>query len=103
MPFNVEVDLRRWEREAIAIPASLALKGDKLGSDTFAATMDISLSGASVHTKLALAPKQEVEVVIKGQFSRTIAARVIWVRRDQFGNGNIAGLKFLPYSSPRHT
>ncbi|MGO8818074.1 MAG: PilZ domain-containing protein [Terriglobia bacterium] len=101
MQSDVQADFRRWEREAIAISASLALRGEKLGSDTFAATIDISLSGVSVHTELALAPKQEVEVVIKGEFSRTIVARVIWVRRDQSGDGTVAGLKFLPYTSPK--
>ena len=88
-------DLRRWEREPVAIPISLALKADKLKSDTFTATIDISLSGVGIRTMLALVPKQEVEIVIKGQFSQTIPARVVWAREEESSNSTIAGLKFL--------
>ena len=90
-------DLRRWEREPVAIPICLALKADKLKSDTFTATIDISLSGVGIRTMLALVPKQEVEVVFKGQFTQSIPARVVWVRQDESSNWMIAGLKFLPY------
>ncbi len=89
------VDLRRWEREPAAIPISLVLKADKSKSDTFTATIDVSLSGVGVRTSLALVPRQEVVIVIKGQFTQTVPARVIWVREDESGNSKIAGLKFL--------
>jgi hypothetical protein len=71
------------------------LKADKLKSDTFTATIDVSLSGVGVRTTLALVPRQGVAIVIKGQFSQTIPARVIWVREDASSNSTIAGLKFL--------
>lgn len=89
------VDLRRWEREPVAIPVSLVLKTDKSRSDTFTATTDVSLSGLRVRTRVALVPRQGVAIVIKGQFSQTLAARVVWVREDESNNSTIAGLKFL--------
>ena len=91
------VDLRRWERELVAIPVCLVLKAEKLKSDTFAATIDVSLSGVGVRTTLALVPTQGVEIVITGQFSQTIPARVVWVREDESSNSTIAGLKFSLY------
>jgi hypothetical protein len=89
------VDLRRWEREPVAIPVSLVLKADRSRSDTFTATTDVSLSGLRVRTRVALVPRQGVAIVIKGQFSQTLAARVVWVREDESNNSTIAGLKFL--------
>jgi hypothetical protein len=89
-------DLRRWEREPVAIPVSLVLKADQLKSDTFTATIDVSLSGVGVRTRLALVPKQDVAILINGQFFQTIPARVVWVREDASSNSTIAGLRFLP-------
>ncbi len=90
-------DLRRWERQPAAIPVSLVLDSEELQSDTFTATLDISVSGIAVQTMLSLAPKQEVGVVFTGDFTQTLRARVIWVRRDESSNSTIAGLKFLLY------
>jgi hypothetical protein len=73
------------------------LKANELKPDTTTATLNISLSGLSVRTILALVPGQEVAIVIEGQFSHTIPARVIWVREDESSGGTIAGLKFLHY------
>jgi hypothetical protein len=98
MQANSHADLRRWEREPVAIPVSLVLKANDLKSDITTATINISLSGMSVLTKLALVPTQEVAIVIKGQFSQTIPARVVWVREDASSHWTIAGLKFLPYT-----
>lgn len=92
------VDLRRWERAPVAIPASLILKTDKLASEISTTIMNISLCGAAVRTELALAPEQMMEITISGHFSRAIPARVVWVRQDESGYGMIAGLKFLAYS-----
>ncbi len=89
-------DQRRWEREPVAMPISLVLKTNELKSDTTATTINISLSGVCVRTTLALVPRQEVAIVITGQFSRTIPARAVWLRKDQSSNLTIAGLKFLP-------
>ena len=97
MQTNSPHDLRRWEREPVAIPVSLVLKADKFESDTSTATLNISLAGVGVRTMLALVQRQGVAIVIKGQFSQTIPARVIWVREDASSNSKIAGLKFLLY------
>jgi hypothetical protein len=91
------VDLRQREREPVAIPVSLVLKADELNLDASTVTINMSLSGVRVLTKLALVPRQEVKIVINGQFSRTIPARVVWVRQDESSSCTIAGLKFLLY------
>jgi len=92
---NSPPDLRRWEREPVAIPVSLVLKADKFEPHTSTATINISLAGVGVRTTLALVQRQGVAIVIKGQFSRTIPARVVWVREEESSNSTIAGLKFL--------
>ena len=89
------VDLRRWQREPVAIPVSLVLKADKSRSDARTATTDVSLSGVCVRTTLTLLPKQGVAIVLEGQFSQTLPARVVWVRKDESGKSTTAGLKFL--------
>ncbi len=88
-------DLRRWEREPAAIAVNLVLKADKLRSDTFAGTIDVSLCGVCVRTTLTLLPRQGVAIILEGQFSRTLPARVVWVRKEASSNSTIAGLKFL--------
>jgi hypothetical protein len=98
MQSNGYADLRRWDREPVVIPVSLVLKADELESDTSTATINISLSGVRVLTKLALIPKQKVAIVIEGQFTQTISARVVWVREDASNYRTIAGLKFLVYN-----
>jgi c-di-GMP-binding flagellar brake protein YcgR len=97
MQVNIHGDLRLWERERVAIPVGLVLKSGELRSDITTATINFSLSGVGVLTKLALVPRQEVAIIIKGQFSQTIRARVVWVREDESSNSVIAGLKFLIY------
>lgn len=88
-------ELRRWKRESAVIPVSLVLKADRQKSDTSTATTDVSVSGMGVRTTLPLVPRQEVTIVMEGEFCRTIPARVIWVREDKSSNSTIAGLKFL--------
>jgi hypothetical protein len=90
-------DLRRWEREMVALPVSIVLDADKFESETSATMMNISLSGAAIRTSLELVPGQELKIVIKGKFSRAISARVIWVRQDNSSNWPIVGIKFLAY------
>jgi len=97
MQANSTANLRRWEREEVGISVSLVLKAGELKSDNSTATINISLSGLAVRTALALVPRQELAIVIKGQFSRTISACVVWVRQDESSNCTIAGLKFLLY------
>jgi hypothetical protein len=88
----IATDLRRWEREGAAIPVSLVLATDE---DTFAATIDISLSGMGVQTGLTLIPKQGAAIILKGQFAHAICACVVWAREEESGNSTLAGLKFL--------
>jgi hypothetical protein len=92
------LNLRKWERETIAIPASIVLRADKSDSEIATTIVDISLCGVAIRTEVELVPNQELEIVITGEFSRAMPARVVWVRRDQFSQGTIVGLKFLAYS-----
>jgi len=91
------VDLRRWERQTVAIPVSIAVKANEVTLDSTTATMNVSLSGMGILTRVTLVPGQEVGVVIRGNFSRTIPARVVWVRKDESSHRAIAGLKFLSF------
>ena len=97
MQSNSHGDLRQWERERVAIPVGLVLKSGELKPDITTATINISLSGVGVLTKLALVPRQEVAIIITGRFSQTLRARVVWGREDESSNSVIAGLKFLIY------
>jgi hypothetical protein len=63
-------------------------------SDESAFTLDISLRGASVRTKLALFPGERVGVVPQGEISHAIPARAVWVREDKY-MWTYAGLEFL--------
>jgi hypothetical protein len=94
MQKNGPAELRRREREPATIAVGLVSKVGELKSDTSASTINISLSGVRVRTKLALVPKQEVAVVIEGQFSQTIPGRVVWVREDKSSHWTTAGIKF---------
>jgi len=94
MPKIKTADLRKWEREPTAIPVGLVHKADKHKPDTSSTTTDVSSTGMGIRTTLSLVPKQEVTIVIKGQFSRSIQARVIWVKEDKSSNSFIAGLKY---------
>jgi hypothetical protein len=88
-------NLRQWEREAVKMPVSLVLSAEKFKEDTSATTIDISLAGVGVRTKLFLAPGEWVGIVPKGQFPQAIPARVAWAREDEENNLTVAGLTFI--------
>ncbi len=94
MPSKTNDHTRRCEREPKTMPISLVLKGDQFKSDGAAFTLDISLTGASVRTKLELVPGEWVGVVPKGEPSYPIPARAVWVREDEC-KWTYAGLEFL--------
>jgi hypothetical protein len=95
MQSKTVVNQRRWEREHAAIPVSLVLRAEKFKSDPAATTVDISLSGVGVRTKLLLSPGEWVGIVPKGQFPQAIPARVAWVKEDESENLTVAGLTFI--------
>ncbi len=86
---------RRWERRASTMPISLVLKNGNLKADDSATTLDISLRGAKVRTKLTLRPGDLVGVVPQGEFPEAIRTRVIWVREYESNDWTLAGLEFL--------
>ena len=94
MPVTTTISARRCERKPKTIPISLVLKGGPSMSDGSAFTLDISLRGASVRTKLPLFPGEWVGVVPKGEISYPIPARAVWVREDKY-LWTYAGLEFL--------
>jgi len=94
MPVTTSLSARRCERKPKTMPVSLVLKGGPNMSDGSAFTLDISLRGASVRTKLPLFPGEWVGVVPQGDIPHAIPARAVWVREDKF-MWTYAGLEFL--------
>ena len=86
---------RQWERQPATIPIRLVLKADHFKADDSAITVDISLRGARVRTKLALVPGEWVGFVAKGEFPHAIPSRVVWVQEDKSSHWTYAGLEFL--------
>ena len=86
---------RQWEREPAAVPVGLVLSAENFKSDPAATTIDISLAGVGVRTKLFLVPGEWVGIVPKGQFPQAIPARVAWAREDESENVTVAGLTFI--------
>ena len=91
---------RRWERRPATIPISLVLDPDHFKADDSAITLDISLHGARVRTKLALVPGEWVGVVPKGEFPHAIPTRVVWVQEYESSEWTFAGLEFLNSLKP---
>ena len=94
MPVSTEISARRCERKSKTMPVSLVLEGDPRMSDASAFTLDISLRGASVRTKLPLYPGEWVGLVPEGDIPHAIPARAVWVREDKY-MWTYAGLEFL--------
>jgi hypothetical protein len=94
MPANASTSGRRCERKAKTIPISLVLKEGRTKLDDSAFTLDISMRGASVRTKLSLEPGEWVGVIPVGELPDPIPARAVWVREDE-QLWTYAGLEFL--------
>ena len=86
---------RRWEREPATIPISLVSEADPLKADDSAITVDVSLRGVSVRTKLALVRGEWVGVVAKGKYPHSIPGLVVWVRKEESSRSTFAGLEFI--------
>ena len=95
MQSNTAASDRRWERQATETPINLVLDPTRFKSDNSAITLDISIRGARVQTKLTLAPGDWVGVVPKGDFPHAIPARVVWAREDSYTHWTLAGLEFI--------
>lgn len=95
MQTNIRDNLRRWQRTPVTIPISLVSEADPFKADDSATTVDVSLRGASVRTKLALVRGEWVGVVARGKFPRTIPGLVVWVRKDEPSDSTSAGLEFF--------
>jgi hypothetical protein len=95
MQENTFASPRKWERQPATIPISLVLKADRFKTDNSAITVDISLHGAGVRTKLALIPGEWVGLVVKREFPHAVPTRVVWAREDHASHWIFAGLEFL--------
>ena len=95
MPINTSANIRRSERIPKAVPIGLVVSDSRSTLDGSALTLDISLRGASVRTRLALAPGERVGIIPQGEFSHPIPARAVWVQEDATGQCTYAGLEFL--------
>ena len=85
---------RRRNREMTSVPVGLVSKVGEGQTDAGASTVNISLSGVRVRTKLTLAPKQEVQIVIGKPHVQSVPGRVVWVRKDPSGPWSEAGIRF---------
>lgn len=94
-PMDHRANPRRWDRQPASIPISLVLKPEEFRTDESATTLDISLRGARVRTKLALVPGEWVGVVAKGEFPHAIPTRVVWAREEESTHWVLAGLEFI--------
>jgi hypothetical protein len=95
MQVNISHNRRRWERRSAAIPISLVLEAGHFEADNSAITVDISLKGAQVRTKLLLVSGERLGVVLNGEFQDAIPTRVAWVREFESSPWTLAGLEFL--------
>jgi hypothetical protein len=95
MPQDTSHTPRRWERQPSKIPISIVLKADPFKADDSAITVDVSLRGVGVRTKLMLVPGEWVGVVAKGKNPRSIPGLVVWVRKDESSQLTLAGLQFF--------
>ena len=95
MSLEASAVTRRWEREPATLPISLVLRADRFKKDDSATTLDISLYGVSVRTRLALSQGDWVGMIVKGEFTHAIPSRVVWVREDPDSQFTVAGLEFL--------
>ena len=95
MQTNIPAARRRWERQPVTKSVGLVLKADHFKADDSGVTVDISLRGASVRTKLPLVPGQWIGFVAKGKFPHAIPTRVVWVRKDKSSNEMLVGLELL--------
>ena len=94
MQENTSHNRRLWERRSAAIPISLVLESDHFEADDSAITVDISLHGAKLRTKLLLVSGERVGVVLNEEFPNAIPALVAWVREDESSHLTLAGLDF---------
>jgi hypothetical protein len=92
---NTSLTRRRWQRQSSKIPISLMLEYNPSMADDSAFTVDISPLGASVQTTLALVRGEWVKFVGRGEISHAVAARVIWVRKDECCHATFAGLELF--------
>jgi hypothetical protein len=95
MKENASHTPRRWQRQPSKIPISVELEHDHLKADNSALAVDISPHGASVLTKLGLAPGEWVKVFARGKFRQAIAGLVIWVRKEKSSLSTLAGLELF--------
>jgi hypothetical protein len=96
MTHHLSADLRGMERERAAFPIGLVLRSEHRQATYEASTVNLSLGGAAIETRLKLAPGDWVGIVPKGGFPYAIPSRVVWVRaKDADGLSYLAGLQFL--------
>ena len=88
-------DLRRSQRLPAAIPIRLVVESEGFKVEHDASTVDVSLHGVNVRTRLVLLPGETVGIITKGDVRHAISARVVWAQRAGNDLRSIAGLGFL--------
>ena len=85
---------RQWQRQLSKLPIGLILEDVLFRTHDSAITVDICPRGASVQTKLALAPGEWLTVATTSEFTQATGAMVVWVRFDHINHLTSAGLEF---------
>jgi hypothetical protein len=88
-------DLRRSQRLPATIPIRLVVESEGLKVEHEASTVDLSLQGVKVRTRVVLLPGETVGMVTEGDIRHAISARVVWALRAGTDPWSLAGLEFL--------
>ncbi len=89
------VDLRQSQRVPATIPFTLLVESEDFRIEHEASTLDLSLLGARVRTRVALLIGETVGIITRGDSQRAISARVVWTQRVGTDSWLLAGLEFL--------
>jgi hypothetical protein len=88
-------DLRRSQRIPATIPIRLVVESEGFKVEHEASTIDLSLRGVKVRTRVVLLPGETVGIVTKRDIRHAISARVVWAQRAGTDLWSLAGLEFL--------
>ena len=88
-------DLRRFQRIPATIPIMLMVESEGFKVEHQASTVDLSLQGVKVRSRLALLPGETVGMFNKQDMRHPVLGRVVWAQRAGNDMWSVAGLEFL--------
>ncbi len=94
------VDRRRSRRVPEATLISLAFPSDDCRVKHEAFTMNQSLHGVGIRTRVQLSPGEAIVIFPGEGYWQTVPACVVWARASEIDAGYVAGLEFTKPSTP---